>query len=45
MKTSNLVSLMIALIVSTGGFATIDFLFTQVANGQEHSATVLELRP
>lgn len=44
MKTSNLVALMIALIISTGGFMTIDFLFTQVATGQERSSAGLELR-
>lgn len=29
MKTSNLVALMIALVISAGGFAGIDLLFTQ----------------
>ena len=29
MKTSNLVSMMIALVISTAGFAAIDLLFTE----------------
>jgi len=45
MKTSNLVALMIALIVSAGGFTAIDLLFTQAATGQERSSIQLQLRP
>lgn len=45
MKTSNLVALMIALIVSTGGFTAIDLLFTRAATGQERPSVELQLRP
>lgn len=45
MKTSNLVALMIALIVSTSGFTAIDLLFTQAATGKERSAIEFQLRP
>ena len=45
MKTSNLVALMIALIVSAGGFTAIDLLFTQAATLQERSSLSLQLRP
>jgi len=45
MKTSNLVALMIALIVSAGGFTAIDLLFTQAAAGQERPPLSLLLRP
>ena len=45
MKTSNLVALMIALLVSTGGFTAIDLLFTQVAAGTERSSIEVQLRP
>jgi len=45
MKTSNLVALMIALIVSAGGFTAIDLLFAQGATGQERSSLSLQLRP
>jgi len=35
MKTRNLVALMIALLVSTGGFEAINLLFTKVAASHE----------
>jgi len=41
MKTRNLVALMIALLVSTGGFEGINLLFTKVA--ASHPRTSLEL--
>jgi len=44
MKTSNLVTLMIALLISTGGFAGINYLFTQVAGGNERACAALALR-
>jgi hypothetical protein len=43
MKTSNLVALMIALLVSSGGFEAINFLFTHVAAGHEQASTELVL--
>jgi hypothetical protein len=36
MKTSNLVALMIALVITTGGFAAINFLFTEAAAADAH---------
>lgn len=44
MKTSNLIALMIALLVSGGGFTAIDLLFTHAATSQERSSIVHELR-
>ena len=41
MKTSNLVALIVALLVTTGGFAGINFLFTQIAQGTERAGTLL----
>lgn len=43
MKTSNLVALIIALLVSTGGFAGINYLFTQASSGIERSAVTLHV--
>jgi hypothetical protein len=43
MKTSNLVALMIALLVSTGGFAAIDLLFTQAYVGHEPPSAEMTL--
>jgi hypothetical protein len=44
MKTSNLVALMIALILSTGGFEAINVLFTQAASNHGHAPEALVLR-
>ncbi len=44
MKTSNLVSLIIALVITTGGFAGINYLFTQAGNGSERSPAALTMR-
>jgi len=41
MKTRNLVALMIALVVSTGGFEAINLLFTKVAASHEPTSTEL----
>ena len=41
MKTSNLIAMIVALLVSSGGFATIDVLFTKVATAPEHSSVQL----
>ena len=43
MKSSNLVALMIALVISTGGFAAIDRLFTQAYDGHERPSVTLIL--
>jgi hypothetical protein len=43
MKTSNLVALIIALVVSTAGFATIDLLFTQAFIGHDRPSVELTL--
>jgi|HubBroStandDraft_1064217.scaffolds.fasta_scaffold163230_2 hypothetical protein len=43
MKTSNLVALMIALVVSTAGFAAIDLLFTQAYVSHERLTAELIL--
>jgi hypothetical protein len=43
MKTSNLVVLIIALAISTGGFAGINYLFTKIA-ARNGTTTVLTLR-
>jgi hypothetical protein len=44
MKTSNLVALIIALIISTGGFEAINLLFTDAASSQERPSEALILR-
>ena len=44
MKTSNLVILMIALLISTGGFEGINYLFTHAGNGTGRPPAVLTLR-
>jgi hypothetical protein len=43
MKSSNLAALMIALVISTGGFAGIDRLFTQAYDCHERSSVALIL--
>jgi hypothetical protein len=43
MKTSNLVALIIALIVSTGGFEAINLLFTQSSSSHERPSEALIL--
>ncbi|MGA7538090.1 MAG: hypothetical protein WBW93_04925 [Steroidobacteraceae bacterium] len=44
MKTSKLVALMIALIVSIAGFAAIDLLFTHAYVAHEHPSAQLTSR-
>jgi|HubBroStandDraft_5_1064220.scaffolds.fasta_scaffold278956_2 hypothetical protein len=44
MKTSHLVGLIIALIISTGEFAAINFLFTSASSGHERPTATLNLR-
>jgi hypothetical protein len=44
MKTSNLVGLIVALLITVGGFAGINFLFTQVAREGAPTAFALNLR-
>ena len=44
MKTSNLVSLIIALVITTGGFAGINYLFTKAATAGERASVTLALR-
>lgn len=44
MKTSNLVSLIIALVITTGGFAGINYLFTKAGNAGERAPVTLALR-
>jgi hypothetical protein len=44
MKTSNLVVLIIALAISTGGFAGINYLFTKIAGSSERASAVLAVR-
>jgi len=43
MKTSNLVSLMLALVISTAGFAAIDLLFTKAYIGHDRPSAELTL--
>jgi hypothetical protein len=43
MKTSNLVALIIALIISTGGFAAINLLFTDATSSHERPSEALIL--
>jgi hypothetical protein len=47
MKTSNLVALILALVITTTGFTAIDLLFTQAASLHERpsAAFALMLRP
>lgn len=44
MKTSNLVALMIALIVTAGGFAGINYLFTNASGAIERTSAAVILR-
>jgi hypothetical protein len=44
MKTSNLVVLIIALAITTGGFAGINYLFTKIAGGSERASAALTIR-
>jgi hypothetical protein len=44
MKTSNLVTMMIALIISTGGFEAINLLFTHASSSHERPAAALIAR-
>jgi hypothetical protein len=44
MKTSNLVALIIALIISTGEFEAINFLFTHASSRHERPSVALILR-
>ena len=41
MKTSNLIALMIALLITTGGFAGINFLFTEAAAANDRAPVEL----
>ncbi len=43
MKTSNLVILIISLLITTGGFAGINYLFTQAAGGNHRVSVTLTL--
>ena len=44
MKTSNLVILIIALIISTGGIEAINLLFSHVSSGVDWPAAELDVR-
>jgi hypothetical protein len=44
MKTSNLVAVIIALIISTGGFEAINLLFSQASGSHERQSAALILR-
>ena len=44
MKTSNLVALILALIVSSGGFEVINVLFTQASSSYARPTMALSLR-
>jgi hypothetical protein len=44
MKTSNLMALIIALIISTGGFEAINLLFTQASSSHVRPSETLTLR-
>lgn len=44
MKTSNLVALIIALIISTGGFEAINLLFANASSNHERPSAALILR-
>jgi hypothetical protein len=44
MKTSNLVTLIIALIISTGGFEAINLLFTHASSNHERPSAALVVR-
>jgi len=41
MKTSNFVALLMAVVVSTAGFAAIDYLFTRPAGWQQNHSVEL----
>ena len=43
MKTSNLAALIIALVITAGGFAGIDHLFTQAYGSHEQPSVALTL--
>lgn len=43
MKTSNLVALMIALVISTAGFTAIDLLFTEAFTSHDRPSVELTL--
>ena len=43
MKTSNLVALMVALLISIGGFVGVDLLFAQAFNSHEKASVALIL--
>lgn len=43
MKTSNLVAMIIALIIATGEFEAINFLFTHASSGHERPSEALIL--
>jgi hypothetical protein len=44
MKTSNLVALIVALLITTGGFEGINLLFTHAFNGHEQESAALAAR-
>ena len=44
MKTSNLVALIVALLITTGGFEAINLLFTQAGNGHTQEPAALVAR-
>jgi hypothetical protein len=44
MKTSHLMGLILALIISTGGFEAINFLFTQASSSHHRTPEALILR-
>ena len=44
MKTSKLVTMIIALIISTGGFEAINFLFTHASGSHERPSAALIVR-
>jgi flagellar basal body-associated protein FliL len=44
MKTSNLVALIVALLITTGGFEGINLLFTHASNAHEQESAALAAR-
>ena len=44
MKTSNLVALIVALLITAGGFEGINILFTHVSSGHEQQSAALVAR-
>ena len=44
MKTRNLVALIVALLISTGGFEAINLLFTQAANAHQQASDTVIVR-